>query len=365
MIREGKAEIKTIGFEAYKGPGKKKPSFYNPTFEIDRDIEIIFCQFIVNKGAKKFLDALSSTGIRGIRIAKEVDGEIEVHLNEINSISFDILKENVAKNNVNAIIHSEDVRQLLLRNKYDYINLDPYGSPVYFLPSLVNGLKKVGYFSITATDVATLCGVYTNACIRRYGVIPMRGQAMKEIGLRILLACIAKNFSIFDYSFYPILSYSYSHFYRVYGFAERGARKADDMLKNIGWIYWKDGWNFCNFEELPDKNFCGPVWIGKIFDYEFLNEMEKIVSKKDLGKIMEIKQMLKIWKEEQSLPILFYESDYIARSLKTRQPKISEIIDKLKSMGYKAGLTHFSKCAFKTDAPYEEIKNIFKGKPKN
>ncbi|MBC7128859.1 MAG: hypothetical protein H5T45_03900 [Thermoplasmatales archaeon] len=365
MIKEGKTEINIFEFEAYKGPGKKKPSFYNPTFEIDRDIEIIFCQFIANKGAKKFLDAFSSTGIRGIRIAKEVDGEIEVHLNEINPLSSDILKKNVTMNSVNVIIHSDDVKKLLLKYKYDYVNIDPYGSPAYFIFPLAHGLRKAGYFSITATDVATLCGVYRKSCIRRYGAIPMRGQAMKEIGMRILLAFIAKNLSVFDYSFSPILSYSYSHFFRIYGMAEKGAGRADKTMDKVGWAYWKDGWNFCNFEELPDKNFCGPLWIGEMHNSIFLDEIEKILNEKDLRKRREINQLLEIWKEEQNLPALFYETSHIAREIKAKQPKISEIINNLRLMGYKAGRTHFSKSAFKTDAPYGDIKSVFKAKPKN
>ncbi|MEM1513783.1 MAG: hypothetical protein QXW78_05195 [Candidatus Thermoplasmatota archaeon] len=360
MIKEGRTEINIIGFEAYRGPGKKKASFYNPTFEIDRDIEVIFCQFIANKGAKKFLDAFSSTGIRGIRIAKEVDGDIEVHVNEINPLSFDILKKNVSLNNVNIIMHSEDIKKLLLNYKYDYINIDPYGSPAYFIPSLSNGLRKIGYFSVTATDVATLCGVYKKSCIRRYGAIPMRGQAMKEIGIRILLAFIAKSLAIFDYCFSPILSYSYSHFFRIYGMAEKGARKADSVMNKIGWIYWRDGWNYCNFEDIPDKNFCGPLWIGEMHSSFFLNEIEEILNEKELRKKREIKRLLDLWKEEKNLPILFYETSYIAREIKVKQPKISKIIDGLRSVGYIAGRTHFSQCAFKTNAPYEEIKNIFR-----
>ncbi|MEM2934863.1 MAG: hypothetical protein QXF32_00650, partial [Candidatus Thermoplasmatota archaeon] len=157
----------------------------------------------------------------------------------------------------------------------------------------------------------------------------------------------------------------YSHFFRVYGMVEKGARHADKMMEKIGWAYWRDGWNFCNFEETPEKNFCGPLWTGEMHNSLFLDEIEKILNEKDLRKSREIYQILRIWKEEQNLPILFYETSYIAKEIKAKQPKISEIINNLRLMDYKAGRTHLSKCAFKTDASYREIKSIFKAKPKN
>ncbi|HEC87812.1 MAG TPA: tRNA (guanine(10)-N(2))-dimethyltransferase, partial [Thermoplasmata archaeon] len=56
---------------------------------------------------------------------------------------------------------------------------------------------------------------------------------------------------------------------------------------------------------------------------------------------------------------LYYETRHIAKEIKTAQPKIEKLIEKLKIKGYKAGRTHFMPDAFKTDAPYDEIKSLF------
>ncbi len=359
IIREGKVKIFLEKLYAYRGPGKRQPGFYNPKLEIDRDLNIVFCQYIANKGAKKFLDGLSSTGIRGIRIAKEVEGDIEVDINDLNKKAYEIIKKNIEINDVKVNAFNENFCILLHKRKYDYIDLDPYGSPLPFIPCIFKGIKRKAFISITATDTATLCGVYKKACIRRYNAIPMRGQGMKEIGIRILSGYIARQAGSFDYSFKPILSYSCSHFFRIYAFLEKGAKKSNENLKNIGWIYWQNGWKIKKFDEIPDGNFAGPLWIGNLHDENFINEIEKIMEKKELRKKDEIKKLLNFFKNEVKLPPLFYESNYIARELKKRQPKLMKIIERLEKRGYKAGRTHFSLNAFKTNAPYNDILEVF------
>ncbi|KAA0013951.1 MAG: tRNA (guanine(10)-N(2))-dimethyltransferase [Thermoplasmata archaeon] len=358
MIEEGEVKIEIRDFEQYKGPGKKKAGFYNPTLEIDRDINVIFCQYIANKGAKKMLDGLSATGIRGIRIAKEVKS-IDVHINDINPASYEIIRENVKKNKVNVKIFCENIHSLLLKEKYDYVDIDPYGSPVPFISCVFKGLKRKGYTSFTATDTATLCGIYKKACIRRYHALPLSGQAMKEIGLRILIGYIARQTTTFEYGLRPILSYAYGHFFRIYARLEKGARKADETFSKIGWIFWKNGWRISSFDRLPTPPFAGPLWIGKLHEKNFLNEMEKIMTEKKLGRKKEIEKMLRIFKEEETLPPLFYESRYISKEMKAKQPKLISIIEKLRRKGYDAGRTHFMPDAFKTNAPYDEIKKLF------
>lgn len=360
IIQEGKTRIFLEKFYSYRGPGKKQAGFYNPTLEIDRDMNVIFCQYIANNGAKYFLDGLASSGIRGIRIANEVEGDIEVDINDINKKSYELIRKNIELNKAKANALNENFCILLCKKKYDYIDIDPYGSPIPFIPCIFKGIRKKAYVSITATDTATLCGVYKKACIRKYHSIPLRGQAMKEIGMRILIGYIAKQAASYEYSFEPILSFSYSHFFRTYGILQKGARKANESINKIGWIYWQDGWHTKKFDKPPEKNFAGPLWIGKLHDEKILREMKKLLEEKELRKKKEIGKYLDLFIEENGLPILYYESNYVAKEIKAKQPKIYVIIERLKDKGYEAGRTHFEFNAFKTSAPYEEVKGVFK-----
>ena len=345
MIEEGGIKIYTSATPNYIGPGKKKAGFYNPTWKFDRDLQILFCKYAYEKGAKKFLDGMAATGIRGIRIKKEIK-DIEMDINDSNKLSYQLILKNVRENGIEANVLNEKFCSLLFKKKYDYVDLDPYGSPSPYIPCIFNGIRKKAFISISATDTATLNGIYKKACIRKYGAIPLRMQGKKEIGLRILIGYIARIAATYEYSFIPKISYSYSHYFRIYGCAEKGAKKADESIEKIGWIYWENGWKIKRYEEIPSKKFAGPLWIGNLHDESILKKFPQ-------------NKMIKLFIEENSINLPYYESSVIAKELKSRQPPMERLIEKLRSKGYNAARTHFGGGAFKTDAPYDVLLHLF------
>ena len=68
---------------------------------------------------------------------------------------------------------------------FDYIDVDPFGSPNPFLDAAIKRIARDGILAVTATDTAPLCGTYTNACRRKYWAVPLRNELMHEIGIRI------------------------------------------------------------------------------------------------------------------------------------------------------------------------------------
>ncbi len=136
LIEEGSVKILLETLHEYRGPGRKGTGFYNPTLEIDRDLTVAFCAYAAREGAHTFLDGLAATGIRGIRIAKEVGGDISVDINERTLESYELVKKNIVLNGVKARPLNHDLRMLLQQKKYDYIDMDPYGSPAPFIPYL-------------------------------------------------------------------------------------------------------------------------------------------------------------------------------------------------------------------------------------
>jgi len=353
IIQEGKTKIFLSKRKKSKGPGRKQAGFYNPALELDRDICVLICQHAASLGFKKFLDALGATGIRGLRIANEVSGDIEVEINEINPASFKEIKRNAELNGLSIKLWNMDARILCLMHRYDYIDIDPYGSPAPFTFSAFNGLRRKGMAAFTATDKATLCGVYANACRRRYDAVPRRGMGMKEVGLRILIGFLVRQAAMNDYAAIPIFSYSHDHYFRVYLKMEKGARKSNDALKQIKFICWDDGW------KINGEGKCaGPLWTGKILDGKLLSFIKKEADKKELGKKDEIKKLLLMLSEEKNAPPMHYETSFLCKNLKIRQPKIDLILNELKQRGFFACRTHFSQDAFKTDAPLKEIENV-------
>ena len=277
ILQEGKTKFFLPEKKKNKGPGIKQAGFYNPVLELDRDLCVLVCQFAEHLGYKKFLDGLGATGIRGLRIANEVEGNIQVEISEINPVSFKRIERNVKLNSVAVKIWNMDVRLLCNTKKYDYIDIDPYGSPSPFAFSAFNGLKREGITAFTATDKATLCGVYTSVCKRRYDAVPMRGMGMKEIGLRILIGFLVRHAAMIDYAAIPLVSYSHNHYFRVYLKLDRGAKKTNDALRHIKFLCWDNGWKTRDYHEELKDTWAGPLWMGKIFDSELLYRSNQVI----------------------------------------------------------------------------------------
>jgi len=76
-------------------------------------------------------------------------------------------------------------------------------------------------------------------------------------------------------------------------------------------------------------------------------------------KAEKIKRLFKKFCKENEVNIPYYESWRIASKLKKKQPSIATIIEKLRDRNWQAVPTHFDGNAFKTNAPYGEIKKLF------
>ena len=338
-----------------RGPGKKAGvGFYNPAMEESRDLSVLVAQVLVNEIRRDvtILDGLSAVGARGIRIANEVDGAFNVTLNDWNEKAIEIAKMSIEHNRLsNVKTVCENLNVLLCKEKYHYIDIDPFGSPVPYISMAVRSVLPGGILAITATDTATLCGVYKKTCIRRYSSVPLRTWSMHEIGLRILIGYVVREGGRFDRALYPILSYSRDHYMRVFFRVKRGARRADEVVSKIGTT---KAYTF----DLREKEV-GPLWLGDLHDRDFLVSLRRGAREKILGKAKDIDKLLSRCLDEVDMPPLFYDIDALASYFKRSPPKISRMMRLLEEEGYKVSRTHFRDTSFKTDAPLDEVVRVF------
>lgn len=349
QIVEGKTKVVVPKVENTKGPGKKGGVFYNPVMEFNRDVSIMVLNAL-NK--KDILDGLGGTGIRGVRIANEVGGNLVI--NDGNKEAYEIIKRNIKLNDLgNASAENKNLNTLLSENRYDYIDIDPFGSPAHFIDSAMRGVKKDGVLAITATDTATLCGVYPKTCLRRYSATPLKTGYAKEIGLRILIGFCVKEGLKYDLGFKPLLVHSTEHYFRIYLQVEKGVKKADKCMEKIGYVLhdFKTGERRTGKEADKNYSIAGLLWIGKLFDETFLNKTEV---KDYFGTKKRIIKMLGLWKDEANASALYYEVNNIAKMMKTSPLPMAKILKLLSS-----SRTHFSPTAFKTDVNIGKIKSIF------
>ena len=71
--------------------------FYNPLMEFNRSISIVVLKTMGNKKLRIGLP-LAASGIRGLRILKEVSGEHEVALNDMSPEAVKLIKKNLKLN---------------------------------------------------------------------------------------------------------------------------------------------------------------------------------------------------------------------------------------------------------------------------
>ena len=341
-ITEGKAEA-----IIHEGKiSKDLPVFYNPAMKLNRDLTIEFLKAL-DRPMKACLP-LAGSGIRGIRMLLELDN-IDLHMNDGSPEAYQLIKKNLKLNDVKATVENKEAAQFMIENTgFDYIDIDPFGSPNPFLDTAIRRLSREGILAVTATDTSALCGTYRKATRRKYWAESLKNSFMHETGLRILIRKVQLIAAQYERALIPMLSYSTDHYMRVFFICHKGKQKVDQLdfkylLYCSACLHRKlssDNSGACNCKE--KFSFAGPLYAGPLWD--------NIVKKMDLGK-------LEVIKDEMDIDTPFYYN--IQDICKTygikHQDKLESIIQKLRDKGHKCSRTHFREQSIRTDAGIKEI----------
>ncbi len=340
-ISEGKVKIHAFVGEI----SRKLPVFYNPDMETNRTITIDLLNSLEKAGMKIALP-MAASGIRGVRMLKELysDKIEKVFFNDMKQDAIEQVMNNLELNKLNmnkVSLSVMDANAFLLNNKFfDYIDIDPFGSPNPFLDSAIKRLKHKGILAVTATDTAPLCGTYPKACHRKYFAQPVRNHMMHETGLRILIRKVQLMAAQYDNALIPILSYYHLHYFRIFFVIKKNQKKmVDEIIKKHKYIVFDK--NEFRISEKPEGNYAGPLWIGKLQDELIL---KKIKTKNKL-----LKQL------QQEMDILgSYDIHMISKELKTEvKAKKKDLLKKLNATS-----THFNDHAIKTENSIDNVKEL-------
>jgi tRNA (guanine26-N2/guanine27-N2)-dimethyltransferase len=387
-VQEGKVKILVPKLSAFvKKPSEyapsKAPVFYNPVMELNRDIAVLALQAYQRTVNRKIIvcEPLAGCGVRGIRFASEVEGVKKVLINDINDKAFQLARANVQINNLSrrVSVKNEDANRLLShygapRKRFDAIDIDPFGSPVPYLDSALRALRDGSFIALTATDMAPLCGVYPKACIRKYGGKPLRTEYCHELAVRLLAGCLATTAAKYDIGISVVFSHSTNHYIRLYAKIAYGAKKADESIKNMG--YMMHCFNCFHRETLKAPSligysgrcsecnskldYAGPLWLGKIFDKEFCENMEKEAQNMTLGCRAKVLKILALIRGEVDGPLTYYVINRLCDKLEMPVPSVRKIMESLRERGFQACLTHFNFNGVKTNASAIKMKEILK-----
>ncbi len=339
LIDEGKAKAKV---PKPKIVSKEMPVFYNPAMKVNRDISVLLLNSIEDTQIS-IADILAASGIRSIRFIKELskDKIKEISINDYSKESIKLINENLKLNKIKkgkkVNVSNEDANLFLLNSSgFDYIDIDPFGTPNPFLDASIRRISRGGILAVTATDTAALSGTYPTACRRKYWAEPLRNELMHEIGLRILIRKVQLIGAQFEKALVPIFSYSMEHYMRVFFRCEKGKSSVDKVLEQHGML-----------------GTAGPLWLGRLWDADLVAKMEKI-NEDEL-----LKKLLSIIKEESKVDSVgFYDLHKVCKRNKLNIPKKEMVMDKIRKSGFKVSETHFSPTGLRSNIDEKSLVKI-------
>jgi len=356
VIKEGSTELYVPEQHSNKGPGKRIGRvFFNDQMSFNRDVSVML--LASSPRVRTALDAMAATGVRAVRIANEARPDVLMVANDKDVEACDYITANAELNSTaNLEASNEDLRCLLARRVFDYIDLDPFGTPVPFVPAVMQGLRRSGMAGITATDTAPLAGTYPKKCARRYGALSRRSPFGHEAGLRILIGHIAREAAKEDKGFETVLSYYADHYMRTFVRMKESGAEADRTLEKLGYIDYDPDTGYRSISpERTSARSMGPLWLGPLHDHEVLNSMN---AGEGLHKVARCRKYLDLWRGELEVPF-FYDNDELASLSRTSPRPLETVLEALGACG-KVSRTHFSPTGIRTDLPSREVLDIYR-----
>ncbi len=343
-------------------------AFLNAQARLSRDVSIALAKALAPKKAS-VLDATAATGIRGIRYCKEA-GAAKATLLEINATAFKDLRRNVRANrtkgaSMRALNTSVQEFANTVHERFDVVDLDPFGSAAPYLYDLMKVVKDGTLLSVTATDTALLCGAHQRACLRVYDAWPMHNVLSHETGLRILIGYVARTAAQFDFGIEVKLAFTYLHYMRAIVVVKHGARAVDSALHEMGYAMYCA--KCCNafhakgaLPQLRKCGFCGAeaeasgrLWLGNLYSDDARKALATYFRGSDAPP--EEKKFADALANELDTP-MYYSIPKLTKSIGAPSASPVAVMEALRKMGYKASGTHLEKSCMKTDAPIGAIR---------
>lgn len=347
-----------------KDPTRGDPIFFNPAMRISRDILIALLCVLRPQGWRACF-ALAGSGVRALRAALELpdDAFSRIVINDLNPQAYAAIERNVAANGLDGwvadgriVIEREHAARLLLRrDRYELIEIDPFGSPNPFLDAAVRALADSGLLALSATDTAALAGAYARVCRRKYWAEPLNTHAKHEVGLRILIRKAQLVAAQHGVALEPLLSYAHEHHYRAIMRARRGRRLAEAVLKAHRWLGWCARCGAYYVYDAPcgvcgcgaALRWAGPLWAGPLGDAAVAADAAAL-AEGDAHTLLD-----QLSGEYAIGSVGLHSTHLLCKLLHLDQvPAVEEVIAQLRGEGARASRTHLLGEGLRTDADH-------------
>ena len=345
--------IKIKNKNSSKKISKKLNIFYNPKMKLNRNIDILFSQVYFNEKNKiNLFDGMCSCGIRELKLLKTNPKIIEkINCCDLNKDAVKNFKENLKLNKIkfkNLKIENNNFLDYINKSYYNFIIVDPFGSPTPFLDLSFQKIKHNGIISITATDPAVLCGKYVKTNLRKYKTKIKKTLFYNEIGLRNLITYCINISATYDKKIIPLITFSDKHYYKIILKVIDSKTKATEDIKNLKYFQVNKNQKITTSKYEKNKNFLGKIFTGKINNKPTIKKMLKICDDKNCEKL------LNSLNDE-----LEKFGSYNIHKLKYNE-KFEKLFEVMKKKKIKISKVHNEKFLIKTNCNYEKFLKILK-----
>ena len=361
-VTEGGVTIEVPEERHGASEGSGSGVFYNPVQELNRDITAAVLR-TVDDACGSYLDAMTASGVRAVRAAEAGYAATGC---DIDAEAVDLARSNLERNGVSGEIHHRNVNAHMHERAHDVVDLDPFGTPIPFADAAFRSARE--YVCVTATDTAPLCGAHFESGVRSYGAVPRNTEFHAEMGLRVLLSALVRTAARYDIAATPVLSHVSSHYVRTYLRLDGGARAADRLIEELGYVdhcqrcLWREHERTLVADPVAECPECGqstwtagPIWLGPAHETEFVDRVAGNVPA-SFGTAETARDLLETIGGELDRPT-HYDQHRLYKRWGEPNTAMDDFLGALRTAGHDASRTHYGGTTFKTDADVAEIRD--------
>ncbi|XP_063062157.1 tRNA (guanine(26)-N(2))-dimethyltransferase isoform X2 [Engraulis encrasicolus] len=346
----------------------------------------------------RVLEGLAASGLRSVRFALEIPGLRSVTANDFSAKAAALIARNAQHNQVAHLVHASqrDASMVMYEargknQRFDVIDLDPYGSPAPFLDAAVQAVSEGGLLCITCTDMAVMAGNSGETCYSKYGSMSIKLKSCHEMALRIILHSLDQRANVYQRYIEPLLSVSVDFYIRVFVRVRTGQAKVKNSASKQALVYHCAGCGSFHLQRMgkktahgnnmkysastgppvgPSCEHCGqrhqlggPLWAEPLHDVGFVRRVLDAVSGNPtrFGTAKRIEGVLSMVTEELPDVPLYYTLDHLSSTVHCNTPPMLSFRSALLHAGYRVSLSHACKNTIKTDAPPGVLWDIMRG----
>uniref|UniRef100_A0AAQ5YXZ2 tRNA (guanine(26)-N(2))-dimethyltransferase n=1 Tax=Amphiprion ocellaris TaxID=80972 RepID=A0AAQ5YXZ2_AMPOC len=326
----------------------------------------------------RVLEGLAASGLRSVRFALEVPGLQSVTANDFSTKAAALIGRNAQYNGVSHILQAScrDASMLMYemrgkKDRYDVIDLDPYGSPASFLDAAVQAVSEGGLLCITCTDMAVMAGNSGETCYSKYGSVSIKAKYCHEMALRIILHSVDQRAGVYQRYIQPLLSVSVDFYIRVFVRVFTGQATVKNSASKQALVYNCVGCGSFHLQRMGRRTKVVSLLVvltvnaetcvsSPIHDLAFVQKVLSGVSGNPsrFGTSKRIEGVLSMVTEELEDAPLYYTVDSLSSTVHCNTPPLLQFRSALLHAGHRVSLSHACKNAIKTDAPPAAVWDI-------